>query len=144
MANLPITRKEMESKYWAAFAKHLKDTGKESDVEWSMLNAYKDPNHGSVEEIVRFEGGDPTKPLTFWETKIGNTYIVIYNYELLKNPDGSLCTRKFRVATRKDPALDRMRPVGICPDYYQKGMWSWPYMGNFMEPGDCVFYEKID
>jgi hypothetical protein len=96
----------------------------------------------SVEEIVRFEGGDFTKPLTFAQTEVGKTYIIIYNGYPLK-VGTEPCRDKYQVRTRWDASKDWRRPMGICPDHWYEGMWNWPYMGNFWMEGECAFFEKV-
>jgi hypothetical protein len=140
MEALPATRKQLESAQSAAYKAHCVKIGKQQDWAYKFESFW--PKHESVEEIVHFEGGDFTKPLTFADTKIGKTYIIIYNGYPLK-VGTERCRDKYQIHTRKDASLDGRRPCGVCVDHWYEGMWDWPYMGNFWGKDACVFFEKV-
>jgi len=147
MEALPATRKELESAQSAAYQAHLAERVRKNPLVYPMYDASYPlksfwPKHESVEEIVHFEGGDFTKPLTFAETEVGKTYIIIYNRYPLK-VGAERCRDKYQVRTRKDAAKDWRRPMGVCVDHWYEAMWDWPYMGNFWGKDACVFFEKV-
>ena len=105
MEALPATRKELES---AAYQAHLAERLRNDPLVYPTYDASYPlksfwPNHDSVEEIVRCEGGDFTRPMTFAETEIGKTYILIYTIYPLK-VGTERCREKYKVRKRVDPA----------------------------------------
>jgi hypothetical protein len=136
-----LTKQQLVAAQSAAYRAHCVKIGKEQD--WSYPFETFWPKHESVEEIVHFEGGDFTKPLTFAETEIGKVYIVIYNGYPLK-VGTERCRDKYQVHMRTDPAKDQRRLAGIQVNDWFEGMWDWPYMGNFWGKNACVFFEKLD